>query len=897
MTQPPATRNAKSAILPSRHRPRSPSADDSDPRDLVPAQVIRSKRSRISSCEDTHVDSQVSCSESIPVQKQEANRQALCTDSGGSTSSLVTSKSSTRSKSTSGAGLAMRRHDSLATTTSVPGQANGNNKTVDGEGPSVVGASLSSRATGSRNVPQRRKFKIHPFKQAPRVAEGFCTDAWLNFLLPAVQAVHQARNVPFSLELLYGKVEDACMQKHAPELFKNLRNECEANVQSQVKLLENLMVEADAFLRVVDATWQRHCSQMLRIRAIFLKLDRTYLVQGCECGTRSLWDMGLQQFRQAFATASDVESKTVSSLLGLINNERDGEAIDHSRVRSLVRMFSAINTYDECFLRPFLESTSNYYRAESERLISEFDTPVYLRHVEQRLSAERERASQSLDVCSVAPLISLVETRLITDHVQTILSKGFDTMCDERRKEDLGRCFKLFERASLQKAEEQTSAHELMLQYMLSYVERAGLDIVNDVEKDSDMVQELLRLKARVDDLIESSFGGSDMFKNTAKRAFETFVNARENKPAELIARFLDGVLRTGNKSYSEEELENILDRVLNLFKFINGKDVFEAFYKRDLSKRLLHDKSASHDLEKTMISKLKAECGSSFTSKLEAMFRDVDASKDLMTSYRQSVKESRENSMDIWRLGYGGEIDLNVFVLEASRWPLSTQAGDTMNLPKELMDYQESFKKFYLSKHNGRKLTWQHSDGSCTVKAQFPRGTKILSVSLYQTLVLVLFNSRDEIGYSEIVCECGLQEAELKRTLLSLACGKVRVLQKRPKGPKVEKGDVFCFNDAFTHKQTRIKVNAIQMKETVEENSRTTEKVFQERSYQVDASIVRVMKTRRTLPHSVLIGEVFDQVKFPLKSTDIKKRIESLIEREYLERDKSDPQTYVYLA
>ena len=38
-------------------------------------------------------------------------------------------------------------------------------------------------------------------------------------------------------------------------------------------------------------------------------------------------------------------------------------------------------------------------------------------------------------------------------------------------------------------------------------------------------------------------------------------------------------------------------------------------------------------------------------------------------------------------------------------------------------------------------------------------------------------------------------------------------------------------------------------------------------------------------------------QLKFPIKPADLKKRIESLIDREYLERDKSNPQIYNYLA
>lgn len=65
---------------------------------------------------------------------------------------------------------------------------------------------------------------------------------------------------------------------------------------------------------------------------------------------------------------------------------------------------------------------------------------------------------------------------------------------------------------------------------------------------------------------------------------------------------------------------------------------MFEAFYKKDLAKRLLLGKSASTDAEKGMITKLKAECGSQFTNKLEGMFKDVDLSRDIMTSFRLSV-------------------------------------------------------------------------------------------------------------------------------------------------------------------------------------------------------------------------------------------------------------------
>ena len=76
-----------------------------------------------------------------------------------------------------------------------------------------------------------------------------------------------------------------------------------------------------------------------------------------------------------------------------------------------------------------------------------------------------------------------------------------------------------------------------------------------------------------------------------------------------------------------------------------------------------------------------------------------------------------------------------------------------------------------------------------------------------------------------------------------------------------------------------------------------TTERVFQDRQYQIDAAIVRTMKARKTLTHSLLVSELFQQLRFPLKPPDIKKRIESLIDREYLERDTANSSVYRYLA
>jgi len=55
-----------------------------------------------------------------------------------------------------------------------------------------------------------------------------------------------------------------------------------------------------------------------------------------------------------------------------------------------------------------------------------------------------------------------------------------------------------------------------------------------------------------------------------------------QNRPAELIAKFIDSKLRAGNKGTSEEELEGTLDKVLVLFRFIQvcfGVGIVDGFY------------------------------------------------------------------------------------------------------------------------------------------------------------------------------------------------------------------------------------------------------------------------------------------------------------------------------
>jgi hypothetical protein len=124
-----------------------------------------------------------------------------------------------------------------------------------------------------------------------------------------------------------------------------------------------------------------------------------------------------------------------------------------------------------------------------------------------------------------------------------------------------------------------------------------------------------------------------------------------------------------------------------------------------------------------------------------------------------------------------------------------------------------------------------------------------------------------------------------LKRSLVSLSAGKYKLLSKSADG--------WTLLPPQSSHPFRFKINSVQLKETPAESSATSETVIKDRSVALDTAIVRIMKSEKKLGHSQLVAKVFGALKFPISASDVKLRIESLIER-YIERVDS---FYQYLA
>mmetsp|Transcript_20563 Transcript_20563/g.61882 ORF Transcript_20563/g.61882 Transcript_20563/m.61882 type:complete len:739 (+) Transcript_20563:362-2578(+) len=732
---------------------------------------------------------------------------------------------------------------------------------------------------------KKKPFKIEPFKHPLKQDPQWGENTWA-LLEAAILEINNHNASGLSFEELYRSAYNMVINKYGERLYKGLVDTVSKHLVGVAARVE-AAASGDAFLRDLTARWEDHNKSMQMIRDILMYMDRTYVGRHQVVPVHQL---GLNLWRDVVVRAPRLQERLSSTLLALVARERAGEIIDRALMRSVTMMLVDLghDVYQDEFERAFLEQAAEAYQAEAQELLGTCDCPSFLRKAERRLLEESERCTNYLDPGSDAKVTRVVEHRLIQQQMRTLMElegSGFVAMVDAGHIEDLARMYALFRRVP--------GGLDLLRHTMGDHIRSTGRALVQDPERlkePVEFVQLLLDQKAKFDSIVLGAFQNDKLFQNALNTAFEHFLNLTQRAP-EYISLFMDDKLRKGLKGMSEDEAEAVLDKVMMLFRYLQEKDVFEKYYKQHLAKRLLSGRTVSDDAERSLLVKLKTECGYQFTSKLESMFNDIKMSRDTMKEYRDYVASSTTCA---------SEIDLSVQVLMTGSWP--TQSAAQCSLPRELDSCCTDFSNFYLGTHSGRKLTWQTNMGTVDLRATFGNGRKHeLNVSTYQACILQLFQGSEELSFSDIQAATGIQAAELKRNLQSLACVKGKqLLKKVPVTKDVGDGDLFSANDSFTSKFFKVKVGTITaQKEGDADKLETRQKVEEDRKPQIEAAIVRIMKSRRVLDHNSIVAEVTRQLstRFVPNPTVIKKRIENLIEREFLERDQTDRKLYRYLA
>ncbi|XP_035738748.1 cullin-3-like [Vespa mandarinia] len=774
------------------------------------------------------------------------------------------------------------------------------------------------------------KMRIRAFPTT--MDEKYVETIW-TLLKNAIQEIQKKNNSGLSFEELYRNAYTMVLHKYGERLYTGLKEVVTQHLENKVRddVLYSLH---NNFLQTLNQAWNDHTTSMVMIRDILMYMDRVYVQQN---DVDNVYNLGLIIFRDQVVRYGCVRDHLRDTLLGMVSRERHGEVVDRIAIKNACHMLMLLGinsrqVYEEDFERPFLQQSAEFYRIESQKFLAENSASVYIKKVEARIYEESERAKHYLDESTEPRIVEVVEEELIKIHMKTIVemeNSGVVHMLKNQKTEDLSCMYKLFSRV--------TDGLRTVFDCVSQFLKERGRAMVQEEHESTTnavlFVQNLLDLKDRFDHFLHYSFNNDKLFKQMISSDFEYFLNLNTKSP-EYLSLFIDDKLKKGSKGMTEQEIEGILDKTMVLFRFLQEKDVFERYYKQHLAKRLLLNKSVSDDSEKNMISKLKTECGCQFTSKLEGMFKDITVSNTIMDEFKDHVLTSGTSL-------YG--VDISVRVLTTGFWPTQS-ATPKCNLPGAPRGAFDAFRRFYLAKHTGRQLTLQPQLGSADLNAIFsgPRREEsscggldtpsssnsigngnsngsnsllsqrssicastrkhIIQVSTYQMCVLMLFNKRERLTYEEIQGETDIPERDLVRALQSLAMGKAtqRVLLKYPRTKEIEPSHYFCVNNSFTSKLHRVKIQTVAAKgESEPERREMRNKVDEDRKHEIEAAIVRIMKARKRMPHNILVTEVTEQLKgrFLPSPVIIKKRIEGLIEREYLARTTEDRKVYTYVA
>ena len=410
-------------------------------------------------------------------------------------------------------------------------------------------SSRSSMKSSSRRKKNIKKMTIKKFRVQPKLSTTYEKDT-VNKLMNALNDIHLKRGGQCSFEELYRSCQSLCTLNKGKLIYDKLYECCDKHIETMIDMiLDNNNNKDISLLYGLKQIWDNHRSEMHAIRQVFLMLDRTYVRQETEI--KSLWKMGIILLKKHILQNKKnkyIEKNAIINLLKLIELERNGEEIDKQLIKTIIIMIAHLNIYKTSFEKELIIKTNEYYLKEGNKLIETLIIPDYLNSVMKKLNDEHERCIQYLDNKTQRYLSIAIEQQMINKHVEKILEKGFNQMCDQILINDLRHLYALFK--SVNKLQP-------LKEYFHQYSKTKGLEIVNFGVKnntnnnnnnnnqlnvtrnkeDKEMIPKLLAFKKKLDTIISQSFQRNGDFRKIIRKSWEYFINQRQNKPAELMAK------------------------------------------------------------------------------------------------------------------------------------------------------------------------------------------------------------------------------------------------------------------------------------------------------------------------------------------------------------------------
>lgn len=715
------------------------------------------------------------------------------------------------------------------------------------------------------------------------------------------------------------------------KLYDLLKNFLEQHLKKV--LAEGQYLMDDDLLRFYTSTWDDYRFSSRVLNGIFDYLNRYWVktkFSECKRGYYYVYQLALVIWRDVLF--AEVGPSVTKAVLKLIAKERLGATIDTRLISGVLSSYVELGSddnyddvqlsekeliiYKDAFEDKFLVETEKFYKGESYDALATDSFVKYMLRVQHRLEEEQKRVGSYLHKSTEERLIRIVEKELISEHIESFY-REFQTILSLGKHDNLSLIYHLVLRVPEGLNRLKRLLEEHICDQGLDKIEKCGAAACSDPAL---FVNTILEVHYYFEMLVKDAFDSDALFIASIDKACEKFINSNNvtkisespSKPPELMAKYCDLILKKSSKNTEDVDLENKIKQIVTVFRYLVDKDVFQKFYIKFFGRRLIQSTSSSDDAELNMISKLREACGYEYTSKLQRMYQDVAVvSKELNEKFKEELKSKGET------LNY----DLYVQVLTSGSWVMQPPTNE-INLPSALLAGIDRFQAFYDQKYSGRKLSWMTNSSRGEIQANCYRSNHIFSASTYQMIILLQYNESDSYSVEELSEKTKIEMDFLKQVLALLIKAKILCDDS---GTKIE--DTKCTTDYkdneasqekdaalenrlqadskvylnlnYKNRKLRVNINAPLKTEIKQEQEKTHKNIEEDRKILIQATIVRIMKTRKNLNHQNLMVEVINQLSTRFKPSVpvIKKCIDILIEKEYLSRDQSSRDTYVYVA
>lgn len=682
----------------------------------------------------------------------------------------------------------------------------------------------------------------------------------------------------------------------------------------------------ESFLAFYVRRWTRFVIGAVYLNNVFDYMNRYWVQKERSDGRRDVFDVNtLALLKWKSHMFNNNADRLIDEVLDLIERQRNNEIVDTNYISTAIKslIYLGIDVQDlkkpnlvvyiKHFEHKFLEKTAEYYSKESTEFLATHNLVDYMKKCGVRLSEEVSRSNSYLEDHTKKYLLDTLNTVLIKNHAEAMYNQ-FLVLLERDEIDNILIMYKLLSRvpSTLQ------PLADTLEQYIKDKASKYLEQIKNSAEASEEHVksgeaknlrksltgvvtpktyiQALVSIYSKFNGIVSGPIKKDPIFIKSLDNACRFFVNKNAIassspksacKTPEYLARYADTLLKLSSK---ETEIIDMSPNIMMIIlKFIDDKDAFEEHYRRLLAKRLINGNSRSEELEESIIQQLQEENSMEYTSKMTKMFQDMKASEDLKYQFKED-----------FNLVSSAVKDFTPMILALSMWPFKYLEEYQLKLAPELLPTFEKVQEIYNKKHTGRQLQWLWNHGKSEVKANLSRKGKppfIFTVSNVQLMILLAFNKSKTFTFDKLLDTVGVAEHTFEAHLLPFV--KYKLLEQEPPGSEAFKrpNTVFTIVDEYKSKKLRVNfVSSIKTEQRQEEED-ANEEIDESRRNYLAACIIRIMKARKQMKHNELVNEVASQSisRFRAKVLDIKKVIDSLIEKEYLHR--IDVNVYEYLA